>query len=45
MDDADAVSGRGLLLVDFLAPGWDVTLTPTGKQVRALLPYGLGAMT
>jgi anti-sigma regulatory factor (Ser/Thr protein kinase) len=39
MDDAEAVRGRGLLLVDYLAPGWDVSITPVGKQVRACLPY------
>ncbi|MFI7337046.1 ATP-binding protein [Streptomyces sp. NPDC050085] len=39
MDDPTAVSGRGLSLIDFLAPGWDVALTPIGKQVRAHLPY------
>lgn len=39
-DDADAESGRGLPMVDYFAPGWDVALTPIGKQVRARLPYG-----
>jgi hypothetical protein len=39
MDDAEAVCGRGLSLIDFLAPGWDVSVTPIGKQVRACLPY------
>lgn len=42
MNDADAESGRGLGLVDVLAPGWDVIATPTGKQIRAQLPYGEG---
>ncbi|WP_371792899.1 ATP-binding protein [Streptomyces sp. NBC_01471] len=42
MDDPTAVSGRGLSLIDFLAPGWDVALTPIGKQVRARLPYADG---
>ncbi|GII89113.1 hypothetical protein Ssi03_71030 [Sphaerisporangium siamense] len=36
--DAQAESGRGLWLLDALAPGWDVALTPIGKQVRCLLP-------
>ncbi|MFE4336725.1 ATP-binding protein [Streptomyces sp. NPDC056831] len=42
MDDPTAVSGRGLSLIDFLAPGWDVALTSIGKQVRARLPYADG---
>ncbi|MEU9886986.1 ATP-binding protein [Sphaerisporangium sp. NPDC051011] len=37
-DDDQAESGRGLWLLDALAPGWDVALTPIGKQVRCLLP-------
>jgi anti-sigma regulatory factor (Ser/Thr protein kinase) len=37
-DDPEAESGRGLWLLDALAPGWDVALTPIGKQVRCLLP-------
>ncbi|MET8156142.1 ATP-binding protein [Sphaerisporangium sp. NPDC005289] len=37
-DDPNAESGRGLWLLDALAPGWDVALTPVGKQVRCLLP-------
>ncbi|GII64224.1 hypothetical protein Skr01_43090 [Sphaerisporangium krabiense] len=36
--DDQAESGRGLWLLDALAPGWDVALTPIGKQVRCLLP-------
>jgi anti-sigma regulatory factor (Ser/Thr protein kinase) len=39
MDDAEAVCGRGLSLIDYLAPGWYVSITPVGKQVRACLPY------
>ncbi|MEV0095282.1 ATP-binding protein [Streptomyces sp. NPDC050738] len=38
LDDAHAESGRGLPLMDLLAPGWDVVATPVGKQVRCLLP-------
>ncbi|MFD3741379.1 ATP-binding protein [Streptomyces sp. NPDC058629] len=38
LDDATAESGRGLPLMDLLAPGWDVTPTPVGKQIRCLLP-------
>ncbi|MFD9759095.1 ATP-binding protein [[Kitasatospora] papulosa] len=40
LDDVTAESGRGLPLMDLLAPGWDVTLTPVGKQIRCLLPHG-----
>ncbi|WP_214415276.1 ATP-binding protein [Sphaerisporangium fuscum] len=36
--DDQAESGRGLWLLDALAPGWDVAVTPIGKQVRCLLP-------
>lgn len=34
MDSALAESGRGLPLLDALAPGWTVTASPIGKQVR-----------
>jgi hypothetical protein len=37
-DDDQAELGRGLWLLNALAPGWDVALTPIGKQVRCLLP-------
>ncbi|MCT2594349.1 ATP-binding protein [Streptomyces sp. N2-109] len=40
MDDPAAESGRGLPLVDFLAPGWHTAITSVGKQVRCLLAYG-----
>jgi anti-sigma regulatory factor (Ser/Thr protein kinase) len=33
LDDADAESGRGLLIVDALAPHWTVHRTPIGKQI------------
>ncbi|GII80089.1 hypothetical protein Sru01_50710 [Sphaerisporangium rufum] len=36
--DDQAEGGRGLWLLDALAPGWDVALTPIGKQVRCLVP-------
>ncbi|MEV8228227.1 ATP-binding protein [Streptomyces sp. NPDC079167] len=39
LDDPAAESGCGLPLMDLLAPGWDVALTPVGKQVRCLLPH------
>lgn len=45
MDDAEAVCGRGLSLIDYLAPGWDVSITPIGKQVRACLPVHRKRMT
>ncbi|GAA1143358.1 hypothetical protein GCM10009577_79200 [Streptomyces javensis] len=34
MDNDDTESGRGLLLLDVLAPGWIVERSPLGKQVR-----------
>ncbi|MDX3232528.1 ATP-binding protein [Streptomyces sp. ME19-01-6] len=34
MDSAEAESGRGLYLLDVLAPGWTVAPSPIGKQVR-----------
>lgn len=37
--DAAAESGRGLPLVDILAPGWLAAQTPTGKQISCHLPY------
>lgn len=36
--DDELESGRGLLLVGLLAPGWSVALTPTGKQVCCRVP-------
>ena len=33
-------SGRGLWILDALAPGWTVEATPVGKQVTAMLPCG-----
>ncbi|WP_234379835.1 ATP-binding protein [Streptomyces caniscabiei] len=33
MDSDDAESGRGLDLLDVLAPGWRVVPTPLGKQI------------
>lgn len=32
-----AESGRGLVLLDLLAPGWTVTSSPFGKQIRCHL--------
>lgn len=34
MDSDKAESGRGLGLLDMLAPGWDVVPSPVGKQIR-----------
>ncbi|MFH8470346.1 ATP-binding protein [Streptomyces sp. NPDC017991] len=34
MDSETAESGRGLGLLDVLAPGWDVASSPVGKQIR-----------
>ncbi|MFI8932469.1 ATP-binding protein [Streptomyces sp. NPDC053474] len=34
LDSADAESGRGLALLDALAPGWTVRRSPVGKQIR-----------
>ncbi|WP_037843271.1 ATP-binding protein [Streptomyces sp. NRRL F-5126] len=38
LDDPEAESGRGLPLIDLLAPGWRVAGTPVGKQVRCRIP-------
>ncbi|MEV2254991.1 ATP-binding protein [Streptomyces sp. NPDC050147] len=38
LDDLEVESGRGLPLVDLLAPGWRVAGTPVGKQVRCRIP-------
>ncbi|QMU71029.1 ATP-binding protein [Streptacidiphilus sp. P02-A3a] len=38
--DCGAESGRGLPLVDLLAPGWQAVRTPTGKQISCHLPFG-----
>ncbi|TDC79958.1 ATP-binding protein [Streptomyces hainanensis] len=38
LDDDVAESGRGLGLVDYLAPGWQVRVTPLGKQLVCWLP-------
>ena len=42
LDDEGAESGRGLGLVDVLAPGWRVLPTPVGKQIVCTLPYDEG---
>lgn len=38
-DAAQAETGRGLPLVDILAPGWLAAPTPTGKQIICHLPF------
>ncbi len=38
LDDPRVESGRGLALVDLLAPGWQVSETPVGKQIRCRVP-------
>lgn len=34
MDSAEAESGRGLLLLDALTPGWHIEYSMVGKQIR-----------
>lgn len=38
LDDPYAECGRGMAIVDMLAPGWEVAATPVGKQVRCRVP-------
>jgi anti-sigma regulatory factor (Ser/Thr protein kinase) len=38
LDDTDAESGRGLLILDILAPDWTVTTSATGKRIRCRIP-------
>ncbi|MFI1207846.1 ATP-binding protein [Streptomyces sp. NPDC020802] len=38
LDSAEAEAGRGLGLVDLLAPGWHVRRSPIGKQVCCRVP-------
>jgi hypothetical protein len=37
LDSTEAESGRGLPLLDLLAPGWTVEHSPIGKQIRCHL--------
>ncbi|WP_411146350.1 ATP-binding protein [Streptomyces sp. x-80] len=37
-DNADAEAGRGLWILDALAPGWTVEPSPVGKQITCTLP-------
>ncbi|MFI9587851.1 ATP-binding protein [Streptomyces sp. NPDC052236] len=45
LDDAESENGRGLGLVDFLAPDWQTVRTPLGKQIVCHVPYGDQAST
>lgn len=38
-DNEEFESGRGLWIVDLLAPGWTVEPTPVGKQIRCRVPF------
>ncbi|WP_137970505.1 ATP-binding protein [Streptomyces antimycoticus] len=40
MDNDATESGRGLLLLDVLAPGWTAVSSPLGKQVRCHIQKG-----
>ncbi|MEU0645510.1 ATP-binding protein [Streptomyces umbrinus] len=42
LDSAEAEAGRGLGLVDLLAPGWHVRRSAIGKQVRCRVPAESG---
>ncbi|MGW7673081.1 ATP-binding protein [Streptomyces sp. NPDC054775] len=37
-DNAEEVSGRGLWILDAIAPGWSVQTTPLGKQITCTVP-------
>ncbi|MBK3625729.1 ATP-binding protein [Streptomyces sp. MBT49] len=37
-DNSEAETGRGLWILDAIAPGWTVETTPVGKQVSCTLP-------
>ena len=37
-DSDEAESGRGLVLLDILAPGWTVEQSAIGKRIRARIP-------
>ncbi|MDO0932017.1 ATP-binding protein [Streptomyces sp. DG2A-72] len=43
LHDPEAESGRGLGLLDLLAPGWHVCRSPIGKQIRCRVPTGCPA--
>ncbi|MFC8717036.1 ATP-binding protein [Kitasatospora sp. NPDC057198] len=39
-DNTHAETGRGLWILDALAPGWSVAPTPVGKRITCTLPHG-----
>jgi anti-sigma regulatory factor (Ser/Thr protein kinase) len=42
-DNAEEVTGRGLWILDAIAPGWTVETTPLGKQISCTLPAAPGS--
>lgn len=42
LDDPEAESGRGLALLDLLAPAWHIQRSPIGKQIRCRLAHPSG---
>ncbi|MFI1767386.1 ATP-binding protein [Streptomyces sp. NPDC020800] len=42
-DNAEQVTGRGLWILDAIAPGWTVETTPLGKQITCILPAAHGS--
>jgi anti-sigma regulatory factor (Ser/Thr protein kinase) len=42
LDDPEAESGRGLALLDLLAPAWHIQRSAIGKQVRCRLVHPAG---
>ncbi|MGP3635278.1 hypothetical protein ACTU45_18235 [Streptomyces sp. 24-1644] len=42
LDDAEAEAGRGLALLDLLAPGWRMVRSSIGKQIRCRIPCPAG---
>ena len=42
-DNAEAETGRGLWILDAIAPGWTVETTPLGKQITCTVPAGTGS--
>jgi anti-sigma regulatory factor (Ser/Thr protein kinase) len=41
LDDPEAESGRGLALLDLLAPAWHIQRSPIGKQIRCRLAWAV----
>ncbi|MFF5272121.1 ATP-binding protein [Streptomyces sp. NPDC000133] len=42
LHDPEAEAGRGLALLDLLAPGWHVVRSSIGKQIRCRVPCSAG---